>query len=877
MTDGTLSDGAMRELHSLVMACLGTSDPEHEVLQRTAERPDLRPLALQIVRRAQASPRTLDAGVPTCVGPFRIVRELGAGGMGAVYLAEQTEPIARIVALKLVKLGMDTDAVLRRFDFERQTLARMNHDNIARVFDAGRSERGQPYFVMEYVPGVPITKFADARGLGLAKRLHLLLSVCAGVQHAHQRGIVHRDLKPANILVVESDDGGVPKIIDFGLARAVEQTGDATELTMAGSVLGTPAYMSPEQAGAADSVDTRADVYALGVVLYELLTGELPFSNAELMSRGPDEMRRVIREVEPPRPSRKLAQPGVDAAGAAAARSMSLPALNGALQRELDWVVMLALRKEREERYASVGEFAADLRRYLNDEPVSATAPSTIYRARKLLRRYRVQAIAAASVLLALVGGLAASLWFLFEARFAKDRLDPLVLRALEQEAAHELWPVHPARVVRMQRWLERAEGLRQRLGLQRAYLAELEARASGAATVGDPLLVEQLREQRQVVRAMVRLCDTAPTETNIAGVSARLRAAGSVQARTVEAYAQQWQAARTAIARSERYRGLDLPPQLGLVPLGVDPHSELWEFYHPDSGAPDAPLPERDAGGHVPMTEASGLVFVLVPPGTFTMGADRAHDGDACEPDEAPRHEVALEAFFLSKFECTQAQWRRWAGTTPSLYRPGSKMPAGLPQIGWTNPVESVTWDEVVALTARYCLELPTEAQWEYACRGGTTTRYAFGDDPARVTSGSGSPLDMGHYDNIADAFGAKAASGWPASEAWTDGHVVHAPVGTFLPNPFGLHDMHGNLREMCRDPRLPYGNPVQPGDGLRLPTADASPDPGRRIGRGGCWQDDAMRARCADRQEVPVLIPSDLIGFRPARQVRPWPDPLQ
>lgn len=873
----------MREVQSLVLACLDARDPQAELLRRTADRPQLRSMVQLALARAQSrkgDDRDVAGSMLETIGPYAIVRPLGAGGMGAVYLAEQKEPIARTVALKLVKLGMDTDEVLRRFEVERQTLALMNHDCIARVFDAGKTERGQPYFAMEYVPGIPLTKFADQRALPLAARLDLMLQVCAGVQHAHQRGVIHRDLKPANILVVEQDGRGVPKIIDFGLARATEPIrGDVTQLTVEGTALGTPAYMSPEQAGMGDaSVDTRSDVYALGVILYELLCGELPFPAEELLARGPLEMLRLIRDVEPMRPSKKLALRGPGADAVARLRSTTTTTLLRALQRDLDWIVMLALRKERDQRYASVGDLAADLRRFLNDEPVAATAPSAAYRVGKLLRRYRVQAIAAALVLVCLVAGMVVSLVFFFAAERAytevkreKDRQDPLVLIAMRQEAENDLWPLHPSRAERMQRWLERAGGLQQRAGLQRAYLAELEAQEAGVRARGSSPsleLTEQIREQRQFLDDLA-LLQGKPSDDHLAvsivGVTARLQAARMLPAQTLDAPQAAWREACAAVKASdgvrasELYRGLDLVPQLGLVPLGPDPATKLWEFYHVASGAPEASPPVRDHG-HLGMRPELGFVFVLLPGGTFTMGADEAHDPNA-EPDEAPRHEVTLAPFFLSKFECTQAQWRRLAGTTPSHYTPAHEMPAKLPKVTWTNPVEQVLWQDVVTACSRVGLVLPTEAQWEYGCRAGATTVFAFGNEPDAMPT----------FDNVADAFAGRVARGWKDFEPWEDGHVVHAPVGTFAANAFGFYDMHGNVSEMCQDHEWPYGNPLRIGDGLRLPASpQEQPDAGIRVGRGGWWQQNRLRARCADRQEVPVLAASDFTGFRPARPVR-------
>ncbi len=840
---------------------------------------DVRPrLASDRTRAAVGEGPRAPAGEPDLVGPYRIVRKLGAGGMGAVYLAQQSQPFERTVALKLVKLGMDTDEVLKRFEFERQALALMSHDNIARVFDAGRTERGQPYFVMEYVPGTPLTEFADRHTLALEPRLALFLQVCAGVQHAHQRGVIHRVLKPANILVVEQDGRGVPKIIDFGLARATEQhVLDVTQLTTEGCMLGTPAYMSPEQTGmTGDEVDTRTDVYALGVILYELLTGELPFSNEELLADGYYQMARMIREVEPPRPSRRLAALAKDANPPARARSTTVSTLLRALRSDLDWIVMQALQKERHARYASVGEFAADVQRYLADEPVSATAPSTMYRARKLLKRYRVQAIAAVIVLVGLVAGLVVALVFYFDAaraevetRKAKDRLDPPVLRGLEQEALNDLWPVHPDLVPRLQYWLQRAAGLRDRIGVQRAYLAEVEKRgqrSDAGLTFVSPEDAVDYTEFSRLIADFERFFAPAPTAKNVAGVTERLELARTLRERTVDEHRQEWDAARAAIAAADGvrasvlYRALALVPQLGLVPIGPDPESKLWEFYHPDSGEPGA-LPARDEKtGRVRMRPELGFVFVLLPGGTFTMGSDKAKD-QAAEKDEMPAHEVTLAPFFLSKFECTQAQWKRlFDGDVPSHFSPEYKMPKGVSDATWTNPVEQVYWDEATNVCRRHRLDLPTEAQWEFACRAGATTVFAWGDDPEGLEQ----------HDNVADRFAADKALGWPRFEDWSDGHLVHAPVGCFAPNAFGLHDMHGNVMEMCADAEMPYSTAVRPGNGLREePKASHGALPAIRIARGGCWQFDRAFARCSNREEVRVRAASDLVGVRPALRV--------
>jgi non-specific serine/threonine protein kinase/serine/threonine-protein kinase len=301
------------------------------------------------------------------IGPYSVLQVLGEGGMGTVYLAEQKEPVRRRVAIKLIKLGMDSAQVLRRFELERQALAVMSHDSIARVFDCGTSERGQPYFVMEYVKGTPITDYCERMRLSLEERLRLFQQVCSAVQHAHQKGVVHRDLKPSNVLVTDESGKPVPKIIDFGLARATDHMGLQQSLfTEIGNVLGTPEYMSPEQADASVAdIDTRTDIYSLGVMLYEVLTGGLPFPVEELRQAGFVEMRRVIREVEPPRPSTRLLQ-RKDAVAIATARKTSSATLHRALKSDLDWVVLKAMEKDRTRRYESAAGLAADLQRFLD-------------------------------------------------------------------------------------------------------------------------------------------------------------------------------------------------------------------------------------------------------------------------------------------------------------------------------------------------------------------------------------------------------------------------------------------------------------------------------------------------------------------------------
>jgi len=368
-------------------------------------------------------PPTEEQGDPTArvgailAGKYKLIEEIGAGGMGSVFMAQQTSPVKRAVAVKVIKAGMDSKAVLARFEAERQALAMMDHPNIARVLDAGTTEAGRPFFVMELVKGVPITQYCDDHKLTPRQRLELFIPVCLAIQHAHQKGVIHRDIKPSNVLVAMYDDRPVPKVIDFGVAKATGPTlTDRTLMTGFGAVVGTPEYMSPEQASLNNlDIDTRSDVYSLGVLLYELLTGSTPVDRKSLGQAALLEILRIVREVEAPRPSAKLSS-SATLPSVAANRGTEPAKLSRLMKGELDWVVLRALEKDRTRRYDTANALARDVQRYLADELVEARPPSTGYRLMKFLRRHKGQVLAATLVLLSLLAGIVVSAYFAVQA-----------------------------------------------------------------------------------------------------------------------------------------------------------------------------------------------------------------------------------------------------------------------------------------------------------------------------------------------------------------------------------------------------------------------------------------------------------------------------
>jgi len=435
---------------------------------------------------AEFAPITEKPG--TTIGPYRLLDQIGEGGFGLVFVAEQLEPVKRQVALKLIKPGMDSREVLARFTAERQALALMDHPNIAKVLDAGATTSGRPYFVMELVRGIPMTEYCDQKQLSPRERLGLFVEVCQAVQHAHQKGIIHRDLKPSNILVSTQDDQPAIKVIDFGVAKAIgRHLSDQSIQTQLAQMIGTPLYMSPEQAQlGGDDIDTRSDIYSLGVLLYELLTGATPFDKTRLRSAGFDEIRRIIREDEPIPPSRRMSMLGKSSTTASSSHNVNSKHSRNIRRDELDWVVMKALEKDRQRRYETASALASDVRRYLNDEPVLACPPTLTYRLRKTFRRHKGPIVAAAFVTLALVGGIIGTTWEMIRALGAEHEKSVQLWRALVEQAKANRMSRRPGQRFETLDIVGRATQMAHELNLPAGHFRELRNVAIAALALPD-------------------------------------------------------------------------------------------------------------------------------------------------------------------------------------------------------------------------------------------------------------------------------------------------------------------------------------------------------------------------------------------------------
>ena len=841
------------------------------------------------------------------IGPYRVERELGRGGQGTVYEAVDVR-LDRRVALKVLKPSLSgIDALVRRFEQEARLLARLDHPGIAGIHDAG-SLHGLQFIAMRYVEGTTLAREIEGRG-PVAPDREAIDRHCAAIEAAaralhiaHEAGVVHRDVKPGNVMITPE---GRAVILDFGLARLREA--EAGSMTATGDLLGTPAFMAPEQvAGKWGRIDRRADVFGLGATLHEAVAG-----------------------------------PGAAVRGG---RRPSARRINPAVARDLDAVLRVALDPDPERRYRSAASFADDLARVRLGKPVAVRPPGVATRFALWCRRAPAAAALVVIPPVALAVTLAAftvknrevrAAGVAFEERKADadaaaaeaharfidfQRLNDL--KRLEDLRARSalLWPAHPRNEAAMKAWLADARELAGRQVEHRRALDALRSRGRastdrepGADPAADELLHlrrvsaaagdaarlregdairEELLETARVadVRAgrlehdlasrpvhrferpedqwlhdrLARLVLEIETlergdtpDGTIASMTARIESAAAVERRSLVESAAAWASAIAEIGDRKlcpHYDGLVIAPVFGLVPIGRDPRSGLHEFAHLPSGDP----PARDPSGNLRLTEGSSIVLVLVPGGRTRMGARKPEDGESARdhadpearPPEQPVTEVELDPFFISKYEMTQGQWLRATGANPSHHRPGNRAWASGYAPNLRHPVEQVSYEECEDVLLRLGLTLPTEAQWERAARAGTTTPWWCGESPEAFLA----------IENLADRT-ANVASGVDApDERRDDGWAGPAPVGTWPANPFGLHDVVGNVAEWCRDLIAAYSEPALPGDGLRCGVIE-----GLRVIRGGDYRVAPRQARSAYRYGANAASRDAWTGVRP------------
>jgi formylglycine-generating enzyme required for sulfatase activity/serine/threonine protein kinase len=792
---------------------------------------------------------------------YRVEGEVARGGMGVIFKVFD-ERLRRSLAMKVL-LERRADAgdpdtartgpqQLVRFLDEAQITSQLDHPGIVPVHELGVDERGLPWFTMRMVKGRDLEEiFRCMRerrdGWTETRAVGVLLRACEALAFAHARGVIHRDLKPANIMVGRF---GETYVMDWGLAKvigradphdlrlknapiaasAIVRTARSEDhvtplVTMDGDILGSAHYMSPEQAaGQVDRVGLRSDVYAMGAILYQLLAGERPYVGSEARVANRTVLAMVLH-------------------GAPAA----VHQVNPRAPAELVAICEKAMARDPEQRYADMSEMASDLRAYLENRVVRAHRTGALVEFRKWVSRNRAFALSTLAAILIALGGLARSAYVQArEKRVTRELLRIAEIRSLPGYLAKAelLYPPHPDRIGALEGWLHDAEQLAARL---EQYRTELRARAPASEPWQGDLLDD-------LDRGLGSLTD--PDRGAIAAVRRRRDAARELE-RTMADAADAWETAITSIADRDEcpaYGGLEIVPQTGLVPLQRDGASGLWEFWHVLSG--ERP---RYEGGKIVMGERTGLVFVLVPGGTFAMGAQSKdamspnYDPDA-QGDESPVVQVTLEPFFLAKFEMTQGQWLHATGSNPSYYQPGR---GNRPALSTTlcHPVEMVSWNQCRDTLWKLGLTFPTEAQWEYAACAGRPSPWQTGRDRSQLAR-AGNLADL-TYRNNADMH-------VKDSESWEDGFTIHAPVGSFAPNRFGLHDVHGNVCEWCLDRFVPYQITPRAGDGLR-----DRPSQIYRVHRGGGFDWITVNARTTSRWDCHPELAYDNVGVRPARMI--------
>ncbi len=754
------------------------------------------------------------------LGRFTLLERLG-GGMADVYLVRDPERGAPVV-LKLVHHPeLQAEATCRSLTQEAAILARLDHPSIGKLLETGEIG-GRPYLLRPYVEGQSLAEWIRSRSIGrsylgredLELVLDWLIDVARALAAAHAAGVVHRDVKPANILIPFQ---GCAQLHDFGLSQDAQLPGSADGSAQSGTL----AYMAPELLEShGQPARPAADIYALGITLFECAALRLPFVA--------DSRDHVVRQILHGR------LPDVCASGRR-------------LPRDLRRILAVATARQPGDRYRDATAFAEDLARLRRGERVVAPASTPVKHLRRWCRRHPL--LAAATVAMSGAAATVAKLWWSASAALQEQSLlvalleVPSRVRAAERRA-EELVPGWPQQLPELRAWLhDDGEPLASLLAPLR-----LRQQALRDDTTADPALAATFRHALTVLEPFAGDANGA-----VALVRDRVRWAEAVAQKTIEDHRATWERVRKEVAADPKYHGLDLRPQLDLVPLGRDPVSGLQEFYHPRSGATGAPWVERTPQG-LRRTDNCGLVFVLLPRSTFTMGhqsTDPAgpHYAEDASP-LAPLHEVTLDAFFVSKYEMTQGQWFQATGQFPSGAMIGRRCLHGV--VTAQHPVECVTAIECELVLGRLGLLLPTEAQWEYAAGGGAKTRFPWGDDIDASR--------LGRAANLRDRSWGPA----PFLEA-DDGYRDTAPVGSFLPNPFGLLDCIGNVQEWCRDHLEAYDTArPRPGDGLRAPTGT------QRIVRGGSFSSLAHFSHWNRRNEPDDRRQID-IGVRPIRRLDP------
>jgi formylglycine-generating enzyme required for sulfatase activity/predicted Ser/Thr protein kinase len=839
--------------------------------------------------------------IPTLPPGYRFEALLHRGGQGVVVKAIQ-ESTDRRVALKIMPAdrGHGRQAFVR-MEREFEIIRRFQHSNLVRLYDSGQVE-GHRYLAMEFIEGRHLDVWLEDEAPPLTERIELLANISRAVHHAHQRGVIHRDLKPSNILI---DERGEPHILDFGIAKPTYEQDDLRELTKTGEFAGTLPYASPEQLmGNPDLVDVRTDVHALGLLLHEAVAMRHVWQEHASIA----DLIRAITERDAP--SLRSVAPNADS--------------------DLDAIAAQALAKNPEDRYQSAEALEKDLRRWLRRDPVDARSASRWYLLRKILLKNRLVVGTTFIVFLTLVGALL--MYMHLGNRERAQRLDLEEAQRLRQEAQDRmerayrervqlsdilklrtlldrqrtLWPVGPALIPACEQWLAEANDLKDNETLHADALTRLRKRARDYSEEekrrGHPESYRELREASAMLAGLAQddparqqiLADLARLEaeievrlyysyddaddqffeeqlgsmmgglvdldTAIVAVEDRLgRCRAYVEATVVESK-EAWDRCLASLAEDPRFAGWLLDPVPGLIPLDKDA-SGNWTFWHWESG--DEPIWEAGLRRFYP-GGMGGLVMLLLPPGTFAMGAAPSggpgrgagslENTDA--EDKQPVHDVTLAPFFISQYEFTVGQWRRFSerDSHEVFYLPDVDEDVLL------RPMDDATWREVVRVLDSLGLELPTEAQWEYACRAGTQSVFPWGDDVPAL-DGRVNVFDMGSCSDL-------PAAQQNATKDFDDGYAFLAPVGTYLPNAFGLYDMVGNVSEWCRDSYVSYDVPPDPGDGLRgHPESDPT-----RVERGGSYILNAWQCTSATRQHGHADVRQPSVGFR---AVLNWPTP--